>query len=101
MNKEDLLYEIEKALDDAEDLNEINNEILAIRRLASIIDTLGEQGLLDREGKLLNDYTDGRAFYHLYRGENPISVLKNRYRHFSEWLLGKKVVEMVSKEGRD
>ena len=95
MNKEDLLYEIEKALDDAEDLREINNEILAIRRLASIIETLGDQGLLDSEGRLLNDYLAGRAVDCLYRGENPVMVLKNRYRHFAEWLLGKKVVAMV------
>lgn len=101
MNREDLMYEIEKALDDVEDLREINNEILAIHRLASIIETLGEQGLLDKEGKLLNDYHAGRGVDDLYRGEKPISVLKNRYRHFSEWLLGNRVVAMVSKAEED
>lgn len=95
MNREDLMYEIEKVLDDAEDLREINNEILAIRRLASIIDTLGEQGLLDSEGRLLKDYLAVRAVDCLYRGENPAMVLKNQYRRFAEWLLGEEVVAMV------
>ena len=99
MNRyDDLMAEINKLFDDAEDLAIINEEVHAIRKLASSIEIMESNQLLDSKGRLIHDYHYDTGGNTIYRGENPKEILKEKVEWFTKWMLGRKAVEIANSE---